>query len=100
MVLRDPSGPTTIGHVLLTFSVIKEDGGVFTAECPELGVPSFGKSLESALDNVIDATIVYLNAIEDRGQRPRIFDERQVTLVDGHPLADIEGTDVKLKSGE
>ena len=81
-VLHD--GQNVIGHILLTFRIFSEDGD-WQSMCSELGVPSFGDSPGDALSNVIDATITYLNAIEENGERERIFKECSIELESGHP---------------
>jgi len=39
------------------------------------------------LDNVVDATIGYLNEIEDHGERERVFAEQNVMLLEGEPAS-------------
>ena len=51
----------------LTFEIRQEEG-YFLAECLELGVPSFGDSLEGALQRVGEATTLYLNTLEAIGE--------------------------------
>jgi predicted RNase H-like HicB family nuclease len=45
--------------MVLTAIIHKEDDW-FVAECPEVGTASQGKSVEEALDNLKEATEVYL----------------------------------------
>ena len=87
-----------LGHVALTFRVWHEEG-VWQGLCTALGVPSFGESTGEALDAVVDATLAYLNEIEDRGERGRVFSERGVQFHEGEPLAPAT-VDEKMVPGE
>jgi predicted RNase H-like HicB family nuclease len=59
----------------LTLEVVRE-GRHYVSRCRELGTASSGESFDEALENIKDATLEYLNAIEELGERPRIFRER------------------------
>jgi predicted RNase H-like HicB family nuclease len=98
MILRDPSGRATVGHVLLTFSVVEVEG-VFTSCCPELDVHSYGKTITDALDSIQDATIVYLNAIEQRDLREKVFHEADIAFQLGAPVT-LEARPVSMRAGE
>ncbi|MEK7218806.1 MAG: type II toxin-antitoxin system HicB family antitoxin [Patescibacteria group bacterium] len=41
-------------------AVIHEEDGIFVADCPETGTVSQGRSIEEALRNLKEATILYL----------------------------------------
>ena len=82
-VLHD--GQTVIGHVVLSFRTVCQDGD-WQSACVELNVPSFGAGPGEALDNAIEATIEYLNAIEEAGERDRVFADHSVRLVQGPPI--------------
>jgi len=44
-----------------TFSaVLRKEDGVFIAECPEIGTVSQGETIEKAVDNLKEATELYL----------------------------------------
>jgi predicted RNase H-like HicB family nuclease len=64
-------------YVTLTFRAYPEDGQ-YAAECLELGVASCADTPGEALDAVVDATELYLQAIEDEGERRRIFAEHGI----------------------
>lgn len=73
-------------HVELTFRVrASEDDGGYVAVCEELGVPSEGETVGEALENVVDATLLYLNTIEEIDERRRVFDEHEITCELGLP---------------
>ena len=67
------------GYLVLTLTVSKE-GKHYVSQCQELGTASFGDSFDEALENVIDATREYLDAIERLGERRRIFRERGISV--------------------
>lgn len=41
-------------------AVIHEEDGIFVADCPEAGTVSQGRSIEEALKNLKEATVLYL----------------------------------------
>lgn len=51
-------------------------------------VASCGDSIGEALGNVIEATLLYLNTVEELGERRRVFDERGIVFDRGLPLVD------------
>ena len=68
-----------VGFITLTLEVAKE-GRQFVSRCRELGTASCGDSFDEALENIEDATLAYLNAIEELGERPRIFREKGIRV--------------------
>lgn len=65
------------GHILVTLCVHEdEESDAFVSECIELGVTSCGRTIDEALRMVQEAVSVYLNTIEEDGERERIFAER------------------------
>lgn len=58
----------------MTFTaVIHREGDLFVAECPELGSVSQGKSMEEALENLREATELYLEEFPDARASGRPF---------------------------
>jgi len=54
-------------------AVLHEEGSLFVAECPEIGTVSQGKTLDKALDNLKEATELYLEEFPTKGSaRPLI----------------------------
>ncbi len=54
----------------MTFTaIIHREGNLFVADCPEIGSVSQGQSMEEALQNLKEATEIYLeefpNAVKD-----------------------------------
>ena len=68
------------GVVILT-SVVEEEGDQFVSFCTELGTASCGDSIEEALANLQEAIWVHLNALEETGERERVFGERGIDLL-------------------
>ena len=92
-------GKEVLSHVRLTFRIWYEDGA-WQGQCTELGVPSFADDLGAALDNVIDATIGYLNELEATGERERIFAERGLVVRSGLPDRDADEAKEDVRSGD
>ena len=81
------------GTVALTFVVEREDDQ-YVALCPQLDVASQGDSIEDAVAHLENAVLLYLDVIEEDGERERIFRERGIQIeerpegnyrVDVHP---------------
>lgn len=89
MLVGGPEEPVQ-GHVLLTFRIRRDDDGFYEAECPELGVPSFGETVDEAIANIGDAVVLYLNTLEFHGNRERVFKERGLELRPGSPPEGVE----------
>ena len=75
------------GYIVVTYRAYRE-GKQWVSECPELAVTSCGDTLEEALDNAADATGLYLNTIEQQGERERVFRERGIPLWQTRPKKD------------
>ena len=78
-----------MGHIALTF-VVKYEDDAWQGSCRELRVPSFGDGPADALDNTIDATLGYLNELEQTGQRDEVFSQRHIVMSDGAPAEETE----------
>lgn len=63
------------GHLGLHFRTYQEDGQ-WTSECTELGVGSCGDTLEEATRNIVDATVLYLQVLQDEGQLAQVLREQ------------------------
>ena len=61
--------------------VITKEGKQYSSWCPELDIASCGDTLEEALENVCDAIELYLNTLEEEGERKQIFEERGIRIV-------------------
>lgn len=46
-------------------AVIHKEGKWYVADCPELGTVSQGKTVSSAVDNLKDATELYLKTVSE-----------------------------------
>ncbi|OQB26422.1 MAG: hypothetical protein BWY10_02120 [Chloroflexi bacterium ADurb.Bin180] len=66
-------------YILVSFSVQKE-GDQFVSTCPELGTASCGSTQDEALRNVVDATQLYLDTLEELGECSKVLRERGVSV--------------------
>jgi len=64
--------------ITLTLEVEREDDQ-YLSLCPELDLASYGDTVEDALSHLKDAVLLYLDTIEQDGERERIFRERGIT---------------------
>jgi len=67
------------GYITLTFEVFPE-GKKFVSRCRELGVTSCGGDVSAAFENLKDAVTTYVNAIDELGDRERIFAEKGIEI--------------------
>lgn len=81
---RAAASDDVVGYVVLTFRIYQE-GDQYVSECAELRTASCGDSIEEAVANIKEATLLYLNAIEESGERERIFRRRNIHIYLGHP---------------
>jgi len=62
--------------IAVTIALWKE-GRHWLSECLEFGVGSFGATPEEATEQAIDALTSYLNTLDERGERERVFAANQ-----------------------
>lgn len=84
-------------YITITFHIFKENNR-YVSECTELETSSCGDTIDEALKNIRDATLLYLNTIEEQGERKRIFKERGITL--HRIIPQPEKINIKIKNGE
>ena len=68
------------GIIILT-SVVEQEGDQFVSICAELGTASCGDTIQEALDNLQEAIWVHLDALEETGERARVFRERGIDIL-------------------
>lgn len=68
-----------IGYVELTV-IVEREQNQFVSYCPEFDTASCGDTVEEAFENLKDATLVYLNALEETGEREWVFKERNIRI--------------------
>ncbi|MBN1665174.1 MAG: type II toxin-antitoxin system HicB family antitoxin [Deltaproteobacteria bacterium] len=52
-------------------AIVHKEGNLYVAECPEVGTASQGKSIEESIDNLKEATELYLEEFpQQEGQHP------------------------------
>lgn len=66
-------------YIVVTLRIWEENNH-FVSECPEFDVASCGDTIDEALKNIKEATLLYLNTIEEKGERQRIFHERNIRM--------------------
>ena len=65
--------------VTLRLDVEREDD-LYVARCPELDISSYGDTVEDAVEHLKAAIMLYLDTIEQDGERERISTERGITI--------------------
>jgi len=83
--------------ITLTF-VAHREGEYFVSECRELGTSSFGSDVDEAFNNLLDATKVYLDTLEDLGESHRVLEQKGVRIYEYEP-ADVEVARDKFPAG-
>lgn len=69
-------------HIIVTFRAVHDDEtGQYVARCEELEVSTFGPTIEEAFAELNDAVVLYLNTLEEVGERERTFQERGIVLL-------------------
>ena len=69
-----------VGYITLT-GIVEKDEDSFIATCLELGTATCGDSIEEAFENLEEAIWVHLNALEEVGERDRVFRENNIEIV-------------------
>ncbi len=83
--------------IALMFVAYRE-GKYFVSECRELGTSSFGLGVDEAFNNLLDATKVYLDTLEDLGESHRVLEQKGVRVY-GYEPADLEVVHAKFPAG-
>lgn len=60
----------------MVIHVIKKENDQYVAICPEFDVSSFGDTVEEANENSKEATLLYLEGIDELKVRDRIFKKK------------------------
>ncbi len=84
-------------YIILTF-MVQQEGAYWVSECQELGTSSFGSNEDEALDNLFDATEVYLNTLEELGEAHQVLDEKGVQVFSYKP-ANLEVRRARFPAG-
>ncbi len=67
--------------ILLACTAHRE-GEYYVARCKELGTSSFGDTPEEAFRNLDEATLLFLNTLEDLGECEKLLAEKDVRVYD------------------
>jgi len=74
------------GYIVVDVVVTKE-GNQYSSWCPKLDIASCGDNPEEAVENLGDAVELYLNTLEEQGERARILKTRGVQILhDDNPV--------------
>lgn len=84
-------------YIVLT-NMVEPEGEYYVSKCLELGTASFGKTTQEAFDNVVDATEVYLNTLEDLGECRQVLKEKGLRVYSYEP-AELEVRKAKFPVG-
>ena len=63
--------------------IVTREGEYYLSKCPELGTASLGATEQEAIDNALDAALVYLNTLEDLGECDRALREKGIIVREG-----------------
>jgi predicted RNase H-like HicB family nuclease len=66
--------------IRLTFAITAEPP-YFVSECKELGVASCGDTREKALTNLKEAVLLYLETLEEYGERQQVLAKAGVAIL-------------------
>lgn len=81
-----PSGEI-FGTIVVSIRVTPE-GDQFVGHCDTFDVASCGDTIEAAIDATLEAVEVYLEALDDAGERDGVFAARGVIFFPGEPPDD------------
>jgi predicted RNase H-like HicB family nuclease len=79
-----PERGETTEYIILTF-MVQVEGDYQVSKCLELGTASLGRSTDDALENLMDATRVYLDTLDDLGECRQLLEEKRVTVYSCEP---------------
>lgn len=84
-------------YIILTF-MVEPEGEYWVSKCLELDTASFGGDKETAIENLADATAVYLNTLEDLRECRLVLKEKGVQVYSYEP-AELEVRRAKFPAG-
>ena len=70
---------TAGGYINLEF-VIRKEEHQYSSWCPDLDIASCGDTPEEAVENLKDAIALYLDTLEEEGERKEVFKERGIKV--------------------
>jgi len=71
-------------YIIVSFAIERE-GDYYVAKCIELETSSFGCTKEEAIKNLSDATALYLNTLEDLGERQQVLEQKGIPVYQDEP---------------
>lgn len=75
--------PGARGFITVEFRArLDDETKQYVARCDDLGVSTAGDTLDEAYDNLLDAVVLYLNTLEEVGDRDRVLRESRIEVRD------------------
>lgn len=82
--------------------IVRQEGKHYVAWCPELDIASSGESVEEAYKNLADAVDLYLQTLDETGEKQQVLTERGIpvsSLPELAPTVFISSWDATIKVG-
>ena len=64
-----------------------QEGRQWVSTCVELDIASCGDTQNEALDNILEATLLYLDSLQDLGECKQVLQEKGVKIHSGEPAS-------------
>lgn len=84
-------------YIVLT-CMVEPEGEYYVSKCLELGTASFGRNPDEAFENLVDATEVYLDTLEDLGECRQVLKAKGLRVYSYEP-AELEIRRAKFPVG-
>ena len=84
-------------YIILAF-IVQKEGAYWVSECQKLGTSSFGSDEDEALNNLFDATEIYLSTLGELGEAHQVLDEKGVQVFSYKP-ANLEVRRARFPAG-
>lgn len=59
-------------------AIVHKEGNLYVADCPEIGTVSQGRTVEEAVENLKEATMLYLETFGEPENSPRRSEPRML----------------------
>ena len=80
---RETYNEFTMKHqIILNMVLIADSEGGYVAQCPELDVTSQGETVEEAIENIQEASELYLESAEELGMMDEVLEKIGLTKDD------------------
>lgn len=76
----------SVGYINLTITAHRDERtNEYVVRCQELGISTMAENESQILPMITDAIALYLNTLEEVGERDRLFEEIGLTILDDEP---------------